>query len=128
MTRFKKLFVVKFRMCIKKCFSFGVVFSDARFNDLLWKSSDVYLQMIFECFMDEDRLPRYFSFSSTFSYECVLIVINSFMEKYHIKTFTLGTTILISCEIVWLLYFTKTAELQCSLNTNIQLFCVNYQM
>lgn len=42
------------------------------------------------------------------------------------RPFTLGKTILRSCEIVWVMYFSKTAELLCLLNTNIQLFHLNY--
>lgn len=69
-----------------------------------------------------------FSFSLLISYEHVFIVINSFIEKYPIKTFYFNQAHL---NFPWnslILKLIEIAELPFSLNTNIQLFCLNYHI
>lgn len=67
-------------------------------------------------------------FLPTISYEHVFIVIKSFMEEYPIKTFHSRQDHLNFPLNNPVLQFLEIAELPCSLDTNIQLFCLNYSI
>lgn len=87
----------------------------------------IYKQYLNVLWMKMDYLDI-FLFHQPFLVNVSLLSSPALWKNIITRPFTLGKTILHSCEIVWVMYFSKTAELLCLLNTNIQLFHLNYEI
>lgn len=87
----------------------------------------IYKQYLNVLWMKIDYLDI-FLFHQPFLMNVYLLSSTALWKNIVSRPFTLGKTILNADEIVWVLYFSKTAELQCLFNTNIQLICSNDQI
>lgn len=87
----------------------------------------IYKQYLNVLWMKMDYLDI-FLFHQPFLVNVSLLSSPALWKNIISRPFTLGKTILHYYEIVWVIYFSKTAELLCSLNTNIQLFHLSYEI